>query len=175
MDTKEAEREAVDFSDVLVAEGDKDTHRVYEVGYHLLPTLSDEALSEAAASVVDLLKKADAEIIGERPPAKVQLAYAIEKKIDGARQSFDTAHFGWVAFEATGTALPELEQALKTNPNILRFILIKTSRDAVAATLADPSLDVAALVDSAAGETSPEEEGTDSAEKSATVEPEENA
>lgn len=144
MDTKEMNEEVTDISDLVAALDGKDETRAYEVGYHFLPTLDDTAIERELSALKDMLSKHKAEVFGERAPATIDFAYAIEKKIDGKRQSFNTGHFGWVAFEAAGTALKTIDEALKANTNVLRHIIVKTSRDSVAATLADPSLDVAA-------------------------------
>lgn len=136
------ETDAVDLSDVVAPEAERDVKEVYEVGYHILPTVAEDALESEVNKVTDLLKKLDADFVGERFPAKVQLAYGIETKIDGSRRTFDSAYFGWVAFELKPSALSKIEDTLKSHENILRYVVIKTSRDAVAATMADPGLDV---------------------------------
>lgn len=144
MDTQETHEAVKDLSELVDHEPHKDARGVYEVGYHILPTVSEDALEAEVNKITDVLKKLDADFVGERFPARVQLSYGIEKVIDGAKRSFDSAYFGWVAFEGSTTVLPKLEEALKAHTNLLRYVVIKTTRDAVAAVMADPGLDVGA-------------------------------
>lgn len=140
MDT-EIETSVADLSELVAAEGSKGTAGIYEVGYHLLPTIAEEDVDGEASSLKDILGKAGASIIGERAPVKIRLAYSIEKKEEGSKRSYDSAYFGWTAFEALGASLAVINGAFKANPSVLRHLLVATSRDAVAATLADPTLD----------------------------------
>lgn len=113
---------------------------VYEVGYHLLPTVSENALEEEHKKIAGLF----GEVIGERTPSEITLAYAIDKKVDGKRETFEKAYFGWVAAELPASDVSKIKEALDANNSLLRFLITKTSRDQVAATLADPSLDAGA-------------------------------
>lgn len=135
---------AADLSSLMEAEEGTESVNVYEFGYHLTPTLSEDEAAKEASLFGNILKKHGAEVIGERTPREVRLAYAIEKKIGGARESFTTALFGWVAFEAPVSKISSIKEAFETHEQIIRFIITKTSRDQVAAVLADPSLDVGA-------------------------------
>lgn len=151
--------EISDLSELVEAEEEKDAVVVYELGYHLLPSLEEDALGTEEAHILSLLKKMNAEIVGSRAPAKIRLAYTIEKKVDGVLRSFDEAYFGWIAFEGAPHAIASLDEALKVHGQMLRHLIIKTSRDAVVATLADPSLDIGAFTPPVAEEEpSPETE-----------------
>ena len=139
-----------DTKDVEVIEGlsalvdlddDAGEAAIYEVGYHILSTVSEDSLENEAKTITDALTKLGAEVVGERSPASVDLAYPINKKIDGKREEFDSAYFGWVAFSLGSSDIEKVKEALDTNANVLRFLITKTSRDQVAAILADPSLD----------------------------------
>ncbi len=140
--SKDQEGEVVDLTGLVEEGRGDDATRVYEVGYHLAPTISEDELAGVAAGLTDAVRAQVGEVVGERAPHKVSLAYAIEKVIDGAKRVFDEAHFGWIAFEASVQTLPAIEQLFKAHPQVLRFIVLKTERDSVAATLADPTLDV---------------------------------
>jgi ribosomal protein S6 len=109
---------------------------VYEIGYHVLPTLSEEGALQAASALAELLTKNGAEAVGDHAPTRTPLAYTITKRIGGKVLRFDEAYFGWVAFEMPRGALARVKEALDANPSILRYLIITTSRDAVAASLA---------------------------------------
>lgn len=115
---------------------------VYEVGYHILSTVPENGLEKEVSSITDVLSKLNAEVVGERFPVQIELAYPIDKKINGKREEFSQSYFGWIAFSLDSSDVEKVKEALDTNENILRFLISKTSRDQVAAVLADPSLDV---------------------------------
>lgn len=142
--------------DVLADEGTSAEPETYEVAFHILPTVSDEDLSKEVAALVDALKKQGAELVGERFPSKIKLAYEMEKKIDGSIERFSEAYFGWVAGVLSKDAIAEVIKSLDNNPSVLRYLVTKTSKDAVAAIMSDPTLDV-----SAPEEETPEEELAD--------------
>lgn len=145
MNTEEMnDTDIADLSAIVDVDDEAGEPGIYEVGYHLAPTLSEDAVEKEAAAIAALVSKEGAGIIGERTPAQINLAYPIGKKIDGARQEFKTSYFGWVAFEVPASALIKIKETLDAHEHILRFIITKTSKDQVAAIIADPALDVGA-------------------------------
>jgi ribosomal protein S6 len=100
---------------------------VYEVGFHVVPTVGDEGV----AGVVDQVRSAlgSAEIISEQFPQKIRLAYIVERAESGKRSKFDEAYFGSVKFAVDREEIPALEAALRSNKNVLRFLLIETVRE----------------------------------------------
>jgi ribosomal protein S6 len=132
-DTMNAELEAVGSVDT---DGDEESRTsVYEVGYHLLPTISEEALPGVVTAMMDLLKGESANFVGERFPSKIQLAYPIAKRIQEKRTNYDSAYFGWVAFEGPKGTVARIKTALDANANVLRYLIVTTSREAVAAAM----------------------------------------
>lgn len=114
---------------------------VYEVAFHLIPTLAEEQVGEEVSRIADTLKAQGAELVGERFPAKISLAYTMEKKIEGSTQRFSEAYFGWIAGEFSKDSVEHITKALDANTAVLRYLVTKTSRDAVAAIMNDPTLD----------------------------------
>lgn len=145
METQELELESLDLADIMSDEGDEVASGVYELGFHLVQTLSESEVLSAVEALKSVLQDAGAALFAERAPLMMPLAYGLDKVVDGARRTFDSAYFGWLAFEAPGTALAALNENVATHPAVLRHLIVKTSRDAVAATLADPALDAAPL------------------------------
>lgn len=137
------EVEYKDLSDLVAASGDSSAQGVYEVGYHLVPTLAEDDIEGAVAPLMKALHDAGATVIGERAPLLMRLAYGIDKKIDGVMRVYDEAYFGWVAFEAPRNAVADINEAFKKHEHVLRFLITTTDRETVAAVLADPSLDAA--------------------------------
>lgn len=102
---------------------------VYEVGFHLVPTIGEDGIAPA----VEKLRKAlgDAEIIAEGFPAKISFSYVIERATQGKREKFSEAYFGWIKFAAPSETVAVLEEALNT-PEVLRHLIIHTVREDIA-------------------------------------------
>lgn len=104
--------------------------RVYEVGFQLLPTVLEERLPEETGKVRDAVSAAGGFIFSEEDPKFMRLAYPMEKSVtEGRRSWFENAYFGWMKFEAEPKTVALLKEALDKNPNILRFLTIKTVRE----------------------------------------------
>ncbi len=101
--------------------------RLYELGYHLLPTLSEETLPEEVGALKDGIEKHRGVVVSDQSPRVFTLAYSIAKIINEKRKYFDTAFFGWIKFRMTPPQALEFNKELKHNKNILRYILIKTN------------------------------------------------
>lgn len=133
MDTKnEMELEEVG---VVDTGGDDATSNVYEIGYHLLPILSEEEVPGVVSKLMEALKGEGAEFVGERFPSKMQLAYPIAKRVASKKTNYDQAYFGWVAFELNREAIAKVKTMLDANPNVLRYLIVVTDREAVAAAM----------------------------------------
>src|SRR5205814_2385945 len=70
----------------------------------------------------------------EAAPKKVQLAYRIERSAAGKREKFTESYFGFIKFElledGVGDIVAALEGMLRGDSQILRYLLIKTTREA---------------------------------------------
>lgn len=108
---------------------------VYEVGYHLLPSLSDGEVQAWVKDFTNFLKKHEAVFVGERMPEKIDLAYAIERRVEGRFQAVRTAHFGWVACKLEPRLIAEVKKFMDMNQSVLRFLIITTSVDEVKAVM----------------------------------------
>ncbi|PIR39983.1 MAG: hypothetical protein COV33_02280 [Candidatus Zambryskibacteria bacterium CG10_big_fil_rev_8_21_14_0_10_34_34] len=103
--------------------------QVYEVGFHLLPTVPEENLEAVVTNLQSLITKGGGTIISEEFPKMRPLAYDIKKRIDIKHITFSKAYFGWVKFEATSDLLGKINNGFKTAENVLRFIIVKTVRE----------------------------------------------
>ena len=103
--------------------------RYYELGYHLVPSLSAEQTPAAAGAVRAMIEQISGSIIAEELPVFIDLAYQIVKTIDHKNKRFDNAYFGFIKFEGTPSEIAKLETGLKGDENILRYILVKTLRE----------------------------------------------
>lgn len=102
------------------------TETVYEVGYHIVPTVSPEQLPKEVEAIKALLGGKDAKIISEEAPKLRPLAYTMLKVVGPLRQKFDTAYFGWIKFEGTSDAIVAIQKALDESEKVLRSLVVKT-------------------------------------------------
>ncbi len=107
-------------------EKDKELFEVYELGYHILPTVAESDLENKINEIRGLITSMGGEFIMEGEPELLDLAYTMIVPKGGHNEKYDKAYFGWIKFEAPKSALPEFQKELKLNSNILRFILFKT-------------------------------------------------
>lgn len=103
--------------------------RVYELGYHLVPTLSVEQIPDASGAVRGMIERISKDIIAEELPVFIDLAYQIVKTVDHKNKRFNEAYFGWIKFEAEPAGIAQLEEELKKDENVLRYIIVKTLRE----------------------------------------------
>ena len=115
-----------------------DENLVYELGYHLLVSVSEEDLPKEVAAIHFLLAESGGTIISEGLPVIQPLAYVISKKIDTKNIKFSKAFFGWVKFEMGRDKVVNFNAKIEVLPNILRSILIKTVKENTAHTLKAP-------------------------------------
>ncbi|MDD5152781.1 MAG: 30S ribosomal protein S6 [Candidatus Pacebacteria bacterium] len=103
--------------------------RVYELGYHLVPTLSEEQVPGASKAVRGMIDGISKDIIAEEAPVFIDLAYQVVKTINHKNKRFDDAYFGFIKFEASPEDIAKLEEGLKKDENVLRYLIVKTLRE----------------------------------------------
>ena len=103
--------------------------RVYEIGYLLVPTISEEELPVVYGNLKELVTSLGGVIIADDMPHMINLAYSMSKMLQNIRNKFETAYFGWVKFRMDGEKVLDLEKKLKLDLNIIRFLTIKTVKE----------------------------------------------
>ena len=103
--------------------------RVYELGYLLVPTLSEENVPASYGDLKNLIIELGGEIISDEMPKNIALAYSMSKVVQNVRSKFDTAYFGWIKFETDPEKVLELKKKLDMDVNLIRFLIIKTVRE----------------------------------------------
>jgi len=103
--------------------------RVYEVGYLLLPSISEEKVSDEVSLLKSAIEKHSGEFISEVSPKHMLLAYEIVKHIGARNERFNDAYFGAIRFKSESESISALTKVLEENPSVLRFLLIKTDKE----------------------------------------------
>jgi ribosomal protein S6 len=104
---------------------------IYEVGFHLVPTIAEDGVGAAVENVRKLIGD-DAEFISEGYPVKMNLSYIVERATQGKREKYAEAWFGWIKFATMRSKIPALEAALNDSREVLRSLIIETVREDIA-------------------------------------------
>ena len=110
-------------------ESTKEGFKVYELGIHLLPTLSEADVQIEFSKIKSNIEKLEGEIISESIPRMFKLSYEIPKTIKAQKKWYETAFFGWVKFELDASKLAVFEKFVKELEDTLRYLIVKTVRE----------------------------------------------
>jgi len=108
---------------------DLDNVKVYELGYHLIPTIGEDSLGVEVSRLQTLITENGGSIISEEFPQMRNLAYEISKVSENKYTNFSKAYFGWIKFEIDSSLIGGIGEKVTSNPSVLRFLIIKTVRE----------------------------------------------
>lgn len=103
--------------------------KVYELGFHFVPTLSEDDVTVKFSELKSFVEKLGGEFISEDAPKPVTLAYEISKTSKGQKKWYKDAYFGWVKFTLLPDEVAVFEKQVKAFESILRYLLITTVRE----------------------------------------------
>ncbi len=108
--------------------------RVYEVSYLLLPFITEEDAPKEAGRVKEHVSLSGGAVFSEEEePKLIKLAYPMSKIIANKNTNFENAYFGCMKFEGEPESIAKIKKALENNENVLRFLILKTTKDSVVA------------------------------------------
>ncbi len=102
---------------------------VYELGYHILSSITDENLPAEVGKIKAIVEKKGGIFISEEFPVTTRLTYTMERNFGGKKEKYDTAYFGWVKFEVLSSEINDIKNELDANENLLRLLIINTVRE----------------------------------------------
>ena len=103
--------------------------RVYELGFHIDGELPQEEAKKAYEAIKAVITKGG-EVVAEGLPQKIQLAYTISRMDTTGRRDFNSSFFSWIAYEADNTVHDAVNEAVKSDTRIVRFIDLRTTKEA---------------------------------------------
>lgn len=107
----------------------KSTTPVFEVGFHLVPTIPEDGVAAVFEKIRGLIN--GAEVISEQFPVRMTLAYQVERSVQGKREKYTESYFGFIKFAAERDTIPAFQAALRAMPEVLRYLVINTEREDV--------------------------------------------
>lgn len=114
--------------------------RIYEVGYHIIPTVKEEDVDTVVSTIRSEIEKLGGSFIAEGAPALIKLAFDMDMREGEKHVAHDRGYFGWIKFEAGTHAAQALTEALKANKSVLRSLVFKTVREDTRAKFKAPQL-----------------------------------
>ena len=101
----------------------------YELAYHILPTVAEGEVTAVTEELKALVAKAGGTVVDEEAAERFELAYEIDKYLEGRYRKFTSAYFGWVRFELAPAALAGLTEAVDEHKQLLRSLLIRLTKN----------------------------------------------
>jgi small subunit ribosomal protein S6 len=102
----------------------------YEVTYIFRPNLEEAEVTERSTAIADALKNNGGEVLNVEVLGKKRLAY----EINDVREGIYTV----MRFKSSAESAHELERQLGLNEDVMRALLIRLDKAALAAELAPP-------------------------------------
>jgi ribosomal protein S6 len=100
----------------------------YELAYHILPTVAEGEVMTVENELKDLITKAGGEVVDNEAAQRFELAYEIDKYLEGRYRKFSSAYFGWTRFKLVPGALNALTEQVDEHKQLLRFLLVRLTK-----------------------------------------------
>lgn len=100
----------------------------YEFAFHILPTVAEGEVPDTLTKIKARVTSAGGAIFDEETPERIDLVYPIVKHLEGKNRTFASSYFGWVRFRLEGEKLAHLEEELRADGAILRFLIVKLTK-----------------------------------------------
>ncbi len=112
----------VDHEDVFVTQ-------VYELGYLVLPSVTEDNIPKVVSNLVSIIEKAGGKPLDSEDPYLEDLAYAMSKTIGARKYVVNDAYVGWMKFEIASSEVEQIKKTVEKVEEILRCLLIKVPRE----------------------------------------------
>ena len=103
--------------------------QVYELGYLILPSIAEDALSGVIDKIRALINEVGGKELDGEAPFKYPLAYSMSKTIGASRYVLSDAYLGWIKFEVEPSKIAAVKAGVEKIAEIIRFLLIKAPRE----------------------------------------------
>jgi ribosomal protein S6 len=100
----------------------------YEFAFHILPTVAEGEVPETLSQIKAHFTNQGAEIFDEEAPERIDLVYPVVKHLEAKNRKFTSSYFGWIRFRLAGEKIEALQEELRGEGNILRFMIIKLTK-----------------------------------------------
>ncbi len=108
-------------------------NRTYELGYLLVPTITEDKVADSIAALAKIITDAAGTVHTQSEAEHIDLTYTITVDHVGKKEKWDTAYFGSMKFTAEPEQIAAIQKALDADMHIVRYLLTKTSLENVIA------------------------------------------
>lgn len=114
---------------------------VYEIGFHMLSSLTEEELETAIDNLRKTITNHGGSFVSEGNTELIDLAYTMDINEGGKHTKYDKAYFGWIKFEMEPAKMVEMKaEVLDLDKNLLRYLLIKTVKEETRAQMQEATM-----------------------------------
>lgn len=113
---------------VEAAEEVKQELSSYELAFHVLPTIAEGEVKSIFDAIKAHITTAGGVLTEEEAPARFDLAYEIDKFLEGRNRKFSSAYFGWVRFDIEAAKIAEITEMIEGSKDILRHLITRLSK-----------------------------------------------
>lgn len=124
-----AESQKTDNTPLGVSQDDEKEPKLYEIGFHIIPTVGDEGIAPEVNKIREAIEAHNGAIESEHTPEFRELAYPISKVFSNKRSEFTTSYFGWMTFMIRPHDAEALKETVDTLENVVRFLIVKTTEE----------------------------------------------
>lgn len=103
--------------------------RVYEIGFHIVPSISPDDVPREFGDVKSIIEKHGGVFISEDMPKLRPLAYPMFKTVGTKKEKCLEAYFGWIKFDANSDVAENIKLEIEKLNSIIRVLLIETVRE----------------------------------------------
>jgi len=99
---------------------------IYEIGFHFIPNLKEREVKKRAEKISSFITKEGGEIVDKQEPSLINLEYKIRHGKSSPYIYFAEAYFGGVKFKLQPESISKLEEFMKEDDDVLRFLIFRT-------------------------------------------------
>ncbi len=100
----------------------------YELAYHVLPTVAEGEVGSVTDALKQLIADHQGEVFDEEGAERFELAYEIEKYLEGRNRRFGSAYFGWIRFRMNPEMMPTFDSEIEHQKSILRHLIVRLTK-----------------------------------------------
>jgi ribosomal protein S6 len=100
----------------------------YELAYHVLPTVAEGEVDTVEAELKALIEKVGGQVFDQEEAERFELAYEIEKYLEGRYRRFGSAYFGWIRFRVAPSAIAAINEELDAHKALLRTLTTRLTK-----------------------------------------------
>jgi ribosomal protein S6 len=103
--------------------------KVYDLGFHLVPTIAEDAVEADFEAIKAIITKAGGEFISEGKPELITLTYSMSKVVKAIKSNYSKAYFAWVKFTIAPEIVDSIKTSLDASDTVLRYLIVSSVKE----------------------------------------------